>query len=755
MWRFSSLISVVLLCSAALAVAQRSSNRTSLWQTLSGDAPIVIARGGFSGLFPDSSFNAYSFALTTSLRDVALWCDVQLTSDGAGICLPDIRLDNSSNIAVVYSNRRNTYVVNGVRTQGWFSVDFTYDELQNVYLTQGVYSRSNEFDHSMLQILTVEDVARQLRPPGFWLNVQHDIFFSQHNLSMRSYVIAASRSVVVNYISSPEVNFLRSIVARFKPGPTKLVFRFLERDYIEPSTNQTYGSLLRNLTFFKTFASGIMVPKTFIWPMNDSLYLQPHTSIVADAHKEGLEIFASDFANDVPFAYDYSYDPVSEYLSFIDNGNFSVDGVLSDFPISPSEAIDCFSHIGRNGPVQANITIISHEGASGDYPGCTDLAYKNAISDGADILDCPVQMTKDGIPFCLGSINLNDRTAIAQTNFSNRMMSIPQLKVVNGILSFNLTWSEVQNLTPAIWNPLSDSRLYRNPNFRNKGKLVSLSDFLALANNASSVSGVLIGIENAAYLAEEQGLGVTDAVLDALDKAGFNNQTAKKVMIESTNSSVLMKFKEKSNYERVYEVDENIRDALNSTIMDIKKFANSVVISKASVFPRNIGFLTGVTDVVPKLQAFDLPVYIQLFSNEFLFQAWDFFSDANVEMNSFVMATGINGVITVFPKTASKYRRNTCLGLGDQTPVYMAPVEPGSLFQLIQPQPPAQAPNPVLTGSDVVEPPLPGVVLIPPPTDAANGSTAAPPGPPSDQPKVAARIFLCNLAILLATLLLF
>lgn len=95
----------------------------------------------------------------------------------------------------------------------------------------------------------------------------------------------------------------------------------------------------------------------------------------------------------------------------------------------------------------ANITIISREGASGDFPGCTNLAYDGAISDGADILDCPVQMTKDGIPFCLGSINLIARTTIAGSNFSNLVMSIPELNVVNGILSFNLTWSEIRDLT--------------------------------------------------------------------------------------------------------------------------------------------------------------------------------------------------------------------------------------------------------------------------------------------------------------------
>lgn len=173
----------------------------------------------------------------------------------------------------------------------------------------------------------------------FHLPLQHAAFFDQHKLNIRSFVLSTSRSSIVNYISSPEVNFLKSIVARLKATPTKLVFRFLGKKDIEPSTNQTYDSLLKNLTFIKTFASGILVPKTYIWPVDPKLNLQPSTSVVIDAHKEGLKIYASDFANDVPLAYDFSYDPVDEYLKFIDNDNFSVDGVLSDFPITPSAAI--------------------------------------------------------------------------------------------------------------------------------------------------------------------------------------------------------------------------------------------------------------------------------------------------------------------------------------------------------------------------------------------------------------------------------
>lgn len=91
------------------------------------------------------------------------------------------------------------------------------------------------------------------------------------------------------------------------------------------------------------------------------------------------------------------------------------------------------------------LLVISFDGASGDYPGCTDKAYSKAVSDGVDIIDCTVQMTKDGIPFCMGSVNLIDGTTAAQ-QFSNLAVSIPELKTENAIHSFDLNWSDIKNL---------------------------------------------------------------------------------------------------------------------------------------------------------------------------------------------------------------------------------------------------------------------------------------------------------------------
>lgn len=91
--------------------------------------------------------------------------------------------------------------------------------------------------------------------------------------------------------------------------------------------------------------------------------------------------------------------------------------------------------------------VISKCGSSGDYPGCTDLAYMQAIADGVDVLDCPVQLAKDGTPFCLGSINLIDNTAVVQSSFLNLTTNIPEIKAGSGIFTFSLTWSQIQTLT--------------------------------------------------------------------------------------------------------------------------------------------------------------------------------------------------------------------------------------------------------------------------------------------------------------------
>lgn len=89
--------------------------------------------------------------------------------------------------------------------------------------------------------------------------------------------------------------------------------------------------------------------------------------------------------------------------------------------------------------------IITHNGASGVYPGCTDLAYQQAVDDGADIIDCSVQMSKDGVAFCMNSADLIGDTTVMNA-FVSRATTVPEIQKKNGIFSFDLTWSEIHGL---------------------------------------------------------------------------------------------------------------------------------------------------------------------------------------------------------------------------------------------------------------------------------------------------------------------
>lgn len=169
--------------------------------------------------------------------------------------------------------------------------------------------------------------------------VQYAAFYTQHGISMVDFTVKTlMSSPSIAFISSPDVSFLKSINERVNKDITKVIFQFLGSNEVEPSTNQTYGSIAKDLATIKLFASGIMVPKEYMWPVNPDGYLGPPTTLVADAHELRLEVYASGFANDLIASYNYSYDPVVEYLQFLDN-SASVDGFATDFPSTASAAI--------------------------------------------------------------------------------------------------------------------------------------------------------------------------------------------------------------------------------------------------------------------------------------------------------------------------------------------------------------------------------------------------------------------------------
>ncbi|KAI8535539.1 hypothetical protein RHMOL_Rhmol10G0181900 [Rhododendron molle] len=544
--------------------------------------------------------------------------------------------------------------------------------------------------------------------------LQYSNFYAQHKLDPALYIQDILKTTAINYISSPEISFLKSLNGKINKINTQLIFMFREATAVEPTTNQTYASLLKDLPSIKLFATGILVPKAYILPVNAQMYLEAPTTLVLDAHKQGLQVYAYSFANDDVASYNYSYDPTAEYLQFIDNAQFSVDGFLTDFPSTASEAIACLAH-NKNASrtIKGKPLVISYNGASGVYPGSTDLAYQQAVDDGADVIDCSVQMSKDGVAFCSDSADLASSTT-AKATFLSRAATIPEIQSKNGIFSFDLSWSEIQTLQPLIASPFSNAAgMVRNPANKSKGKFVTLEDFLEFSKQ-KKVLGILIDIQNAAYLASNKGLSIADTVATALSNATFDKQSTQKVLIQSDDSAVLSKFSNVPSYEKVLRIEEEVSGILTATVDELKKFAGAVNLRRTSIIPSLNSFTTASTPIVEEMHKANISVYVSVFSNEFVAIAQDYYSDPIVELATYISSPiGVDGVVTEYPATATAYLRSPCSNPDAKLDYTFTPVLPGAMLQSFSGggsgMPPAAAPAPTLAIADVVDPPLPPV----------------------------------------------
>ena len=126
-------------------------------------------------------------------------------------------------------------------------------------------------------------------------------------------------------------------------------------------------------------------------------------------------------------------------------------------------------------------------------------------------------------------------------------------------------------------------------------------------------------------------------------------------MIQSDDSSVLDSFKTVPQYTRVLSIDKEIGDAPKPTIEEIKKHADAVNVLRSSLVTISQSFATGKTKVVEAMHKGNISVYASVLRNEYLSITFDYFSDPTVELATFIAGNGVDGVITEFPATATRY----------------------------------------------------------------------------------------------------
>ncbi|KAG0561173.1 hypothetical protein KC19_9G042500 [Ceratodon purpureus] len=753
-------------------------NATLGWQTLLQGPPLIIANGGSSGMFPDQTDPAYYDAANSSKIPLAMLCDLQLTKDNLGVCRTGWNLSASTNLTNILTNTSvpSTYVIQGVSRTGFFSVDFNLTELNQTTAIQQNPARSPDSD-GIYPILTPEYIAGGANNAiglFFWLNVEYPSFYQQHpgKNSLASYLTTFLKAYKPAYVSATEVGILKLLQLTATRTQTYLVLKFLDKTAVEESTNTTYGAILSNLADVATYASGILVPKSYIYATRVTpattgsefgYFVDGASTLVQEAHKANLEVFVYGFANDVfPSSYNYSFDPVFDSLSYIGN-SFQIDGFLTDFPNTASEAINCYPEGYVKAPLASrgasksvkNPVIISHNGASGDFPGCTMAAYVAAINDGADYIDCSVQITSDGVAICRENVDLLPNTNIFsnQALYQQYVATYPELQATPGVFSFNLSYADVSTLKAVMYSPWGKYLVSRDPSNDGVENILTLDDFLSFAKNNSGI-GIYVNLQNAYYLRTVHNLDLVDAVVTSLTKANLTN-ASDKVFVASEDSSALAALQNlMPAVKTVYVVPYSAANPYSVTpavLQEIKQYANTVSIDWRLIDPLDTfsGFLLQKTSVVSAAQALNMTVFYSFLSNEFVAYARDYRSDPILQIYSLISEFKLDGLITDFPSTLYNFlNKNYCYqSVGGQNismstqnyPIF--PVAPVSPF--------AMAPSPALS---VAEPPVSYLV----PTTSPGGPSIAP-GPsanPSSATKLPVSLVATVALILILTFIL-
>jgi glycerophosphoryl diester phosphodiesterase len=150
--------------------------------------PLVIAHRGASGERPEETLAAYERALDLG----ADWIEGDLvpTLDGALVLRHENELSVSTDVAdhPEFANRKTTKIVDGMTTDGWFSEDFTLDELRTLRARERLPElrpANTRFDRlyplatlgELLQLMQAKE-AELGRPVTLLLELKHPTYFA-------------------------------------------------------------------------------------------------------------------------------------------------------------------------------------------------------------------------------------------------------------------------------------------------------------------------------------------------------------------------------------------------------------------------------------------------------------------------------------------------------------------------------------------------------------------------------------------------
>lgn len=320
--------------------------------------PTVIAHRGASGYRPEHTLGSYRHALDLGAHVIEQ--DLVPTKDGHLVCRHENDITGTTDVAdhPEFASRRTTKSVDGVSLTGWFTEDFTLAELRTLRAKERIPAvrQENTLYDGRWPVPTFEEVLRWAEEEGrrrgreIWLHVEtkHPTYFRSLGLGLEERLAKLLRRYGRHRADSPV--FLQS----FEPTSIQRLAKLVDApgvvllsgatsrpwDFVQAGDPRTVADLVtpEGLRWIASYAKGIGPTLDLVIPKDASGRLGDPTTLVRDAHAQGLILHPYTHRNEnsfLPADFRRGTDPTSYGDSFgalkryLDTG---IDGIFSDNP---------------------------------------------------------------------------------------------------------------------------------------------------------------------------------------------------------------------------------------------------------------------------------------------------------------------------------------------------------------------------------------------------------------------------------------
>lgn len=332
--------------------------------------PLVLGHRGASALRPEHTLASYAKAIADGADFVEP--DLVMTKDGVPVARHENEISGTTDVAShpEFAGRKTTKTIDGHQVTGWFTEDFTLDELKTLRARERLPEfRGTQYD-GQFQIPTLEEIidfvaaesAARGRVVGLIPEIKHGTYFQKAGLPMEDRVLAIldahtyTRTAPVE-IQSFEIANLRYLRGKLGKGhPNVRLLQLLDDpkeqpyDVVAAGGKLTYADMMKpaGLREIAGYADAIGPNIRAIIPLDKDGTLGQPTALAHDAHAVKLELHPYTFRPENHFQaknFWQGSDPktfnengsIAEIRAYLDAG---VDAFFTDDPALGRKAVD-------------------------------------------------------------------------------------------------------------------------------------------------------------------------------------------------------------------------------------------------------------------------------------------------------------------------------------------------------------------------------------------------------------------------------